>query len=351
MSAIPPSAAKRTAEIQAQLFEQAVRSHRSDVQAMLNSRGGMCMASGWDVSIETLNDDFALDDVLLQQLIQGSSAPPRAPQPSGPSAMQRYLFPPPAGAPLLSPQRLGEEVPGAVYGPGNALANSSAALAGALRGLGERSGAQLLADGARAIAAGEKQIVKLGPHIELYNAAARRQNPRVRLRVRGAPVTIVRSTIPASGGPVTQWRVNSAGNSASLKVQGMTAQQMRNTAIMAGEQRLPSALRWASGRAGGGILTFAPSLALDAYSAIETDLQTQQSRFNTHKFLVDSARSQSGNAIGLLGGIGVVAVAGIFVAGAPLVLIGLAGGVAFQVLWNWSGMADESAGLAERALR
>ena len=55
--------------------------------------------------------------------------------------------------------------------------------------------------------------------------------------------------------------------------------------------------------------------------------------------------------MGLLGAAGVVAVAGVFVAGAPLVLIGVAGGIAFQVLWNWSGMADESAGLAERALR
>jgi hypothetical protein len=39
------------------------------------------------------------------------------------------------------------------------------------------------------------------------------------------------------------------------------------------------------------------------------------------------------------------------VAGAPLVLVGLAGGIICQIVWNWSGAADATAGAAEKALR
>jgi hypothetical protein len=331
--------------------------------AMANSRGGMCLADGWNVSYQTLDGDFAMDAATVDRLLVGAAplqrgpsmrAAPSAPRspaaPSGLSAVQQYLFPAPAAGAPGSVGRLGEETSGAVWGPGNIAANSSAALAGALQGLGEGSSAKRLTDGLRDILAGRAKVVPIAPNIELYNSAQGRQPPRVRLRVRGLPIKVVTQAIPATGGAVTQWRVNGAGTTASLKAGSMNSQQMRNAAVLAGERQLPGALRWATSKTGGGVLTFAPSLALDAYDAIEVDLQTGGRSFNTHKFLVAEARSQSGNAVGFVGGLAVVAVAGVFVAGAPLVIIGLAGGIAFQVLWNWSGAADATGNAAQQAL-
>ena len=93
---------------------------------------------------------------------------------------------------------------------------------------------------------------------------------------------------------------------------------------------MSGALRWATSLKGGGVLTFAPALLLDSYGVIETDLQTGSRHFNGKKFLVSQARSQSGNAV---------------------VLVGLVGGIFFQVVWNWSGAADATAEAVERALR
>jgi hypothetical protein len=251
---------------------------------------------------------------------------------------------------------VGQEVPGAVIGPGNVLGNASAAVAGALQGLGERQGRAALAEGIRRILAGQVQRVVLGPAVELYNAAARGQRPRVRLRVRGLPITLVQKMVPAMGGAANTWRVGAQGAVSSLKVQGMTAQQLRNTAILASEQRLPGLLRWTGGRVGGGVLAFAPSLALDAWSAIETDLATGERSFNGRRFLTDSARSQSGNALGFGAGLAVSGVAVVVggaaaAASAPVVLLALGVGLLVQVAWNASGMADATAGAAEAALR
>jgi hypothetical protein len=58
--------------------------------------------------------------------------------------------------------------------------------------------------------------------------------------------------------------------------------------------------------------------------------------------LVSEARSQSGNAVGLG--------EGIFV-GVAIGMMGLAGGIICQIVWNWSGAADATAGAAEKALR
>jgi len=196
----------------------------------------------------------------------------------------------------------------------------------------------------------------LAPGMELYNAAPGPHRPRVRLRVRGAPLQVVRQAGSALGVAASQWRVNGPASAASTRMRGLSAQQMRHIALGAGEARVPGALRWATGLKGGGVLTFAPALLLDSYAAIEMDLQTGTRHFNGRKFLVSEARSQSGNALGFVGGMlvgaGAVLLAGPAVlAGSTVVLVGLAGGVFCQVIWNWMGAADATADAAERALR
>lgn len=91
----------------------------------------------------------------------------------------------------------------------------------------------------------------------------------MRLRVGGLPIKVVTAMIPATGGPVTQWRVTGPGTAANLGARSMTAQQARGTAILAGQQRVPGVLRLATSKMGGGILTFAPSVVMDARQSVE----------------------------------------------------------------------------------
>ncbi len=102
------------------------------------------------------------------------------------------------------------------------------------------------------------------------------------------------------------------------------------------------------------MLAIAPSAALDVYSSYEQDLRGD-SRFNWRKFGVASAKSQSGNFRGwggsILAGAGAVAFFGFAVASAPVVLISLGAGVGVQLVWGWSGKADETASYVERTFK
>jgi hypothetical protein len=69
---------------------------------MASSRGGMCLADGWNASYQTLDGDFAMDVATVDRLLVGAPG---------------------------SLGRLGEETGAAVWGPGNIAANSTAALA------------------------------------------------------------------------------------------------------------------------------------------------------------------------------------------------------------------------------
>jgi hypothetical protein len=362
LSAVPDfqtgSAAQCEARAQACLVRDLMLQHRREALGLCTLHPGHGPATGWLTETDTLEGDFELDPALLGRILQDHGAPLRAippvpagpPQDSDPSAAQRYLFPPPPSGPPGSAQRLREEGASASFGPGNALANATAVAAGTWHGLAERNIVQRLPQAITDILARKVRQVKLADGVELYDAAQGRQAPRVRLRVRGLPLRVLRQAIPTVGGPATQWRMNGPATSGSLKAQGMTAQRMRNIAVLAGERRLPGALRAASGKVGGGILTFAPSAALDAYDAIETVPGTGDRHFNTHRFLVNQTRNQSANAVGFGAGLVAVALAPAAVAGAPLVLLGLGAGIVAQVVWTWSGAGDTLAGAVDQSL-
>ena len=352
MAEMPKSAAQRAANANAFLAARSYFDHRSRLHSLLASRPGLCMADGLNVQQQVFDGDFDLDEPLLQQLLQGTNSGwvTRAAAQPGPSAMERYLAAPPPAAGPFSAQRLREEVPSAVYGPGNVLANSSAALSGAMRGVAEHDIATRLREGVEALRSGRAQRVRLSPMMELYNTATARRQPVVRLRVRGLPIAMVQQSIPAVGGPQSQWRPNPSQSASTLPARNMTAQQIRNAAVLAADHGQPGWLRWTQGRVGSGVLAFAPSAALDIYNATDVDLRTREFSFNGRQFLVDSARSQSGNLAGFAGGAVAVVVAGSALAGAPLLLFGLGAGIIVQVVWNWSGRADAAATAMGRAL-
>jgi hypothetical protein len=351
--------AQLQAQAEAQQMLQALRSNRSATQALLNARSGMCLRNGMNISYDELNGDFDLDSSVVHQLFGSHGGPAFRPMPppapaSGPSALHNYLYPPPPTAPAGTAARFAEELPGVAYGAGNIAGNVTAAAAGALQGLGERTGRQAMAQGVAAILSRQAQRVRLSPHLELYNAAQGRQAPRVRLRVRGLAMTRMQSMVPGAGGAVTQWRVNGAGTSASLRVQGMSAQQIRNTAVMAAEHRLPAGLRFASGPWGGGFLAFAPTAGLDLWKNIHTDT-AGVTRLDGRQFLIDSAESQSANAVGFATSMAITVGAGLAfgaaaAVSAPIIFVALAGGLLMQLAWNTTGMAVRTKDAAARAL-
>ncbi len=366
MAQTTPSAAQQSAQAQAFVTSRAYFQHRSQLQSLLAARPGMCMANGMIVQQQTFDGDFDLDEPLVQRLLQGvvsghvmraapapaaRPAAPAAQAPAGPNALQRYLDPPrPAGAPWTA-QRLGEEAPGAAYGAGNLLGNAAAVTSGTLRGLAERDLATRLREGIETIRSGAANRVRLTPMLELYNTARPQRPPVVRLRVRGLPITVLQQSIPALGGVQSQWRANPSQQASTLPTRNMTSQQVRNTALLAAEHGQPAWLRWTQGRVGGGVLAFAPSAAIDLYNATDVDLRRREFNFNGRQFLVESARSQTGNLAGFAGGAIAVVVAGGVLAGAPLVLFGLGAGIVAQVAWNWSGRADQAAGAMEGVLK
>ncbi|OXI75196.1 hypothetical protein CFB81_00335 [Burkholderia sp. AU28863] len=87
---------------------------------------------------------------------------------------------------------------------------------------------------------------------------------------------------------------------------------------------------------GSGVLTFAPSLALDMAASISRDTQGAL-RFDSRAFVLASARSQSGNAIGF--GVSMIMSIGLLWGGLnalPVILIAFGTGFVAQVAWNMS---------------
>jgi hypothetical protein len=350
------------AEMQATLLCEEMRAYRREIAPHLMSSPGMCMADAWRVSQQTLSGDFDFDPQMVEQLLMAGGAQMRAAPaaraagaPQGPGLVERYLNPPPSPHPAGSPQRFGDEAGGSVWGAGNILANSTSAAAGALQAVGQQQAKQLLAEGLRAVLSGAKQSVPLGPGMELYNAAQGKQAPRVRLRVRGLPMQAVQAAIPnmAGSAAAAQWRPNGPGTAATLRAGTMSPDQLRRAAALAGHQGLPRSLQWATGKVGGGVLTFVPSAAVDLRNSITTDRLTGRTQFSGHDFLIASARSQSGNLVGFgtSFAVGAILVGSAALVGWPLLVIALGAGILAQWAWNSFGGSDASAGLAERALR
>ncbi|UXH80165.1 hypothetical protein [Roseateles amylovorans] len=208
---------------------------------------------------------------------------------------------------------------------------------------------------AQQISSGAARTIRINQFMDLYNANAGKGAPRLRLRIRNLPVTV------ASAIPAADWRTNGKGNTHSTRWAKPTAGQITGAGVVGAERRWAQRMGWASGKMGTGVITFAPTAALDAWSSIEFDLDTSGQRrirsFDTKKFLVTSARNQSGNALGLAASIAAVPAAvaigaglGITIVGAPLVLVALATGFAVQVVWNSYGGADFAENQARAAL-
>lgn len=356
-----------------------VMAHRQQF-AQHRGSSGQCAADGWSMCEEQLNGEFDLDTPVGQELLRRliaqqpnvldtlrtwQPAVPVASVPSRPAAAARpgpgprpeddlppwlreYLFGTWGG------QGLGSEVRSASVSPANIIGNGlGAAQSVAYAGVQGQTAARLQAAAAK-VTSGASRVVRINEFMDLYNANMGKGRPRLRLRIRNLPLTVA-TPIPGA------WRTNGPGTAQSTKWAQPTGQQAKAAGVVAAEARWARNMSWAGGKLGTGLITFAPTAALDAWSSIEFDLDAAGRRqirsFDTNKFLVTSARNQSGNVAGLAASVisvpaavAIAGMAGLTVAGAPLVVIGLLAGVAMQVVWNNYGGADFAEQQARKAL-
>ena len=112
-------------------------------------------------------------------------------------------------------------------------------------------------------------------------------------------------------------------------------------------------LRAAGTRLGGGLRAFGPSAALDLYGSVS--YRNGSFDFDRKGFLIRSAKSQSGNALGFASGAavasGAVALGLVSAVGWPVILIGLGTGIVAQTVWGATGMDEWAADRAANALR
>jgi hypothetical protein len=311
--------------------------------------GGMCRADGWDISNHQLDGDFDLDDVLAKDivgsaLLAGGSSVRSAPFGSStsptPAASQtqdawlaQYLYGDPAGS-TGSVDRLLTEGKNAAAGPGNILGNTNA-LKEAVNAALQTKSAGALQTAAEKIASGTASSIKINQHMTLYNAnKSGKGRPRPRLRITGLPLQVITPALGEGARMAAQY------GSASARVLGTSALEAQRLGKFAAGQHWSSAGSFFNGKVGTGVLTFAPSAALDIYTSFEQDLRGD-SRFNWHKFGVASAKSQSGNLLGL----GATAIAAVFLgtATAPMILFGLGAGLMVQIIWGATGGSDWAA--------
>lgn len=306
------------------------------------SSAGVCRADGWNIDLQQLDGDFDLDEALARRVI--ADAKVRSPSAVQASWMEQYLEGETPGD-VGSKDRLMSELKNAVTGPGNILGN-----AGALRQAANARIEKATADALRLavfqVESGAVLSVKVNEYMTLYNAnQSGKGRPRPRIRIRGLPMQVITPALSQG------MRTAAKGMGANAVLRSTDMLKVQRLAGLAAGSHWTGQAVFLNGKIGGGVLTFAPSAALDIYHSIERDMAGDP-RFNRQKFLIASAKSQSGNLLGLAGGslVGTgFAIAGL--TAAPVILMALFGGMLVQAVWGWSGGADWAGGAAERALK
>ncbi|MBT9489204.1 MAG: hypothetical protein IV093_17000 [Rubrivivax sp.] len=195
--------------------------------------------------------------------------------------------------------------------------------------------------------------VKLGKHVvvethKVGRGGELRKGARLKVRIKGMPMSVIQE-LPK---PVI---AKSGGKFGTIRIGALDGVKIDASANAVSAARLQSSkvLRTLTSKPGAGILAFGPSAAMDFYDSAQwTDGQLE---VNWKGFAVKSAKSQSGNAVGVVAGAaasaGAVALGVVAVAGWPVVLVGLGAGVVAQVAWGYFGADEAAAQQAENVLR
>jgi hypothetical protein len=175
--------------------------------------------------------------------------------------------------------------------------------------------------------------------------------PRPKLKITGMPIQVV---TPALGARVTSMATGAYNG--KLLVKEALEEQIKNLAQVTADRHMSRfSFRGSSmsGKVGGHFLTFGVSGVIDVVQSIDRDVDGRLG-FNGRRFAVASARSQSGNVAGVVGGflfsVGAVAFTSLALVSAPVIIFGLAGGIFFQAVWGASGGTDWAGAAMEQYL-
>jgi len=334
------SFAQFRAQSQTRSVARQLECYQQSLPPELRDNAGMCTPQAWHISREYLSGEYELDDPLARHLLANSATTDEI------SWITQYLRGGPGGA-VGTSERFGREMQNAAFGPGNILANANTLRTAGMASVHTRTGNSVLA-ASRAIEAGQARKVRINAHMSVYNAnKSGHGKPRPRVYLSSLPVNVVS---PALG---TDLRTGASGFSQSLRpTDGKLADRLGNLSAQTHPVGRPAVL---NGRLGSGVLTFAPSAAIDLYNNIVSDVHGHR-KINWNGFAVASARSQSGNLVGMMGGFVATAIVGgiagsAAVVGAPLIVFGLLGGLFLQISWNSFGGADWAGDVAESTLK
>jgi hypothetical protein len=310
-----------------------------------------CEVSTLDAFPSTLNGEFELDQPMLMALASNLAlTDPNSASLLLAASMPPGALPQNAAAADSSFDRLMAATRDSLIGGGNIGGNVASGTEAVLRAAWKRQAM----NGFKSLTSGAKTgTVRLGPHISIEprnigKGGELRKGARLMVKIRGLPMTVVHS-LPA---PILS---KAGGQFGAMRVGATDLRRMTQSAAALADARVQSVrlLRTASSKFGGGVLAFGPSAAIDLYDSAQWS--DGALAVNWKGFAVRSAKSQSGNLVGM--GVGMGAAAGavalgvVAAVGWPVVLVGLGAGLVAQVAWGYFGADEVMARQAEQALR
>ncbi len=275
----------------------------------------------WVVSRQTLDGDFDLDELLAKEL---SSRLVSNLLDGG--WLKDYLN--------YKPDKnvgFNEKLKEATFGAPNILGNINQS-----RRAGETAiSSQKITAAEKMIKSGAVRSVKINNNITLYDAnTSGKGAPRLRIRVTGLQTKVITPRIDPQMLKANPHAIRSY-SSGSLSIR---ADAMRNPGGLAG---MTGKMRYLNLTGVGGVLTFAPSAAIDLYRNFS------DGQLDGHQFVIDQAKHQSGNLVGWTIGSAIILIAG---SSAPVLFAVLIGGIAVQAIWNSLGGGNWAGRQAEKLL-
>lgn len=274
--------------------------------------GGICRADGWIIGRDLINGDFDLDPALAQPLLSSliiSSSSPDL------NWINEYLHSEQQPSNL---NRIYQEAQGALVSPGSLPGNVNVAL-GTAHAAHASQTRKAIEAAARKITTGTSGSLRINSHIAIYNGnTTSKGRPRPKIRISNMPV----KTVQPSLGPHATYNPRAEIIREALKNVKTQDLAMRTS---------PLKRTYLTSRFSSGMITFAPSAAIDLWNSIGRDTNGSL-HFDARNFTLASARSQSGNLLGFTGGILIAPLAAGPISAAVLAFLA---GFSIQVAWGY----------------
>jgi hypothetical protein len=348
-------AAQRDARAFMQLYDP-LQIQRGSLPTGSLSYSGYCRRDGTNVTYEHVEADLAVDAPVAKTLLEQAQRASTPLHTASPEWLEQWKKLTETSAPDGSVEKLWYESLAALISPGNAPANIAGALEGAVRASKEAATKAQLARAAELIFEQGAKGVQINANVRLYDAnAVERKKLKGRGKTPGQHLNKPRLRVQITNMPVKV--IQMAGLSTAVTAGGIRggvsyqpAQVNRVAAASTNQWVARSALRFMSKPGVPAVLAFGPSAMIDAADSYEYAADGS-GRMNWRQFAVNSAKSQSANAVGFATGVLIAGAVAATVSTGGVFLIALAAGAVAQITFNALGGGDEAAALAERSLQ